>query len=303
MSESTTNRVVSGPEGVWPRAGRTDSTDPATVTLAVDQPEMDHPEAARPGSDKKAVCHPMLDYPDTAQAGTAGMAQWVSDPWLGFDTETTGVSPTCDRIVTAATVTRFSTGVTETKSWLINPQVPIPARATAVHGISTEYASSNGQDPREGLDQISEVLANHMSQGRIIVVFNAGFDLPLLEADSKRHGVKSLSERLDGEVAPVADPLVLDRALDRYRKGKRTLADVALAYGIAVPEDTHQAHVDSILALEVLGAILDRYPSLGAMSLSELHQYQRDSHSRWAEDFQKFLASKGKTSQISRVWF
>lgn len=229
--------------------------------------------------------------------------QWVSEPWLGFDTETTGVSPVRDRVVTAAAVTRFSGCVTEVKNWLISPQVPIPQRATAVHGISTEYAASNGQDPGEGLDEISEVLARHMSQGRIVVVFNAGFDLPLLEADSKRHGVRTLSERLGGEVIPIADPLVLDRALDPYRRGKRTLADMALAYGIAVPEDTHQAHVDSILTLEILGAILEKYPSLGSMPLDQFHQYQRESHSKWAESFEKFLAAKGKVSQVSRVWF
>lgn len=234
---------------------------------------------------------------------TIGEQTWVSEPWLGFDTETTGVSPTQDRIVTAAAVTQVGTGSTQVRTWLINPQIPIPARATSVHGITTAHAVANGLGPREALDQINEILARHMRRGQIMVVFNAGFDLPLLEADSKRHGVRTLGERLGGKVAPVADPLVLDRAVDPYRKGKRTLSGMAVHYGVPVPEDTHQAHVDSMLTLEILRVILRRNPSIAAMPLEEFHRYQKDSYARWAENFQKFLASKGNTSYIGREWF
>lgn len=228
---------------------------------------------------------------------------WVVSSWLGFDTETTGISPKNDRVVTAATVSRVAAQENHIRDWLINPGVPIPERASAIHGITTEYARLHGQDPAEALDQINEVLANQMAKDQVIVVFNAGYDLPLLEVDSRRNGVRTLRERLGGEVIPVADPLVLDRAVDRYRRGKRTLSDMAQHYGIAVPDDTHQAHVDSILTLDVLQSILQKYPNLAAMDLQELHDFQRESHAAWAKDFQEYMAKNGRPTYISSTWF
>ena len=62
---------------------------------------------------------------------------------VGFDTETTGVSPTSDRIVTAALIRREGSLV-QTLTWVIDPGVEIPERATAVHGITTAFAREHG---------------------------------------------------------------------------------------------------------------------------------------------------------------
>lgn len=231
-------------------------------------------------------------------------SNWFSAPWLGFDTETTGVRPTHDRVVTAALVERSPAGrIVRVDTWLADPGVPIPTAAAQIHGITTAHARKHGRPPAEVLDQINQALADHLSQGHIVVVFNAGYDLPLLAADSKRHGVRTLEQRLGGEVAPIADPLVLDRAVDRFRKGKRTLDAMARHYGIAVPADTHQAHVDSELALEVLAALLARQPQLAEMTAADLQSFQREAHRQWAANFQKFLASKGRQTRISPTWF
>ena len=230
-------------------------------------------------------------------------AQWVGLPWMGFDTETTGVSTSRDRIVTAATVTRGRhASHAQIRTWLTNPGVPIPAGATAIHGVSTEHARRHGRAPADVLEEVNAELAAHLSAGRAVVVFNAAFDLPLLERESVRHKVAPLSARLGGEVAPVVDPLVLDRALDRYRKGKRTLSAMAGAYGVALPEDTHQAHVDALLTLEVLAAIVTRHATVASMSPAELMGYQREAHATWADSFERYLASKGRQARISRTW-
>lgn len=228
---------------------------------------------------------------------------WARSPWLGFDTETTGISPKHDRVVTAALVERSPRKVDRVTTWLANPGVPIPPAATGVHGVTTAYAQAHGRPAGEVLDELNAHLASHLSLGRIVVVFNAGYDLPLIEADSKRHGVRTLSERLGGEVAPVVDPLILDRTLDRFRRGKRTLSDMAAHYGVAVPKDTHQAHVDSTLTLDVLEALLRRYGELAEMSAIDLHRFQREAHAAWAKDFQRYLASKGRDARISTRWF
>lgn len=230
-------------------------------------------------------------------------SSWLNRPWMAFDTETTGISPRTDRVVTAAIVTRNPGGETQVRNWLMNPGIDIPQRATDVHGVTTDHAREFGQDPRDALDEINDVLAAQMQGEQVVVIFNAGYDLPLLEADSKRHGVRTLVDRLGRDAGPVLDPLVLDRAMDRYRKGKRTLSAMAMNYGISVPDDTHQAHVDSMLTLDVLAAILRAYPKLTEMDADQIQRFQRDSYGLWAREFRQFLASKGRNSDISETWF
>ena len=73
---------------------------------------------------------------------------WSQLPWLGFDTETTGVNVTSDRLVTAALVLRpggaTPQGSDTVRTWLADPGVSIPDGAAAVHGITTEYAREHG---------------------------------------------------------------------------------------------------------------------------------------------------------------
>ena len=92
---------------------------------------------------------------------------WHDGPLVGFDTETTGVDVATDRIVTAAVVTRDATG-TRARTWLIDPGVPIPPAATAVHGITTEQARTEGRAPRAALDEgqvVHAVCAASCSRG------------------------------------------------------------------------------------------------------------------------------------------
>ena len=53
-----------------------------------------------------------------------------------FDTETTGLSPSKDRVVEIGAIKIRNGEIVEERDWLINPQQPIPPRATKVHGIS-----------------------------------------------------------------------------------------------------------------------------------------------------------------------
>lgn len=146
-------------------------------------------------------------------------------------------------------------------------------------------------------------MADHLRQGRPLVVFNAGFDLPLLAAESARHGVAPLAERLPDGVVPVVDPLVLDRALVTFRRGKRRLADLLPAYGVRVPANTHQAEVDAQLTLSLLAALLAEHPTLRDMAVSEVHEFQKVQHAQWAESLERYLRSRGRTTAISRTWF
>src|SRR5690606_34522429 len=110
---------------------------------------------------------------------------WVDGAVVGFDTETTGVDVTSDRIVTAAVVRRHGTS-TSVQSWLLDPGVEIPEAAAAIHGISTEHARRHGSDPAEALDQMAATLASALVRGEPVVAYNASFDLSLLDAELRR---------------------------------------------------------------------------------------------------------------------
>lgn len=230
--------------------------------------------------------------------------RWIDGPLLGFDTETTGTDVRRDRIVTAALVLSHGPGREgETVStWLIDPGVEIPEAASAVHGISTAHAREHGMAPHDALDEVAALLADALSRGIPVVAFNASFDLQILEAELDRLGLPTLGARLGHEIAPVVDPLVLDRGLDRFRKGKRTLTDLCEVYGVTQDGRLHTADVDVSATLDVLRGILERHPELASAELSEVHQRQIGLHRDWAENFNDFLRRKGKNPDVTTVW-
>lgn len=213
---------------------------------------------------------------------------------VGFDTETTGVDPASDRIVTAAVVVRDTlTGLSRPRTWVLDPGVPIPAAAAAIHGITDEYVARHGRPARECLEEIATLLADVMSGGAPVVAYNACFDLTLLEYELARHGLRTLTDRLGRTPGPALDPLVLDRALDRYRPGKRRLGDLAQYYGVVASGELHAADVDVDATLDVLGALVRRFPELAEVGLDALHERQVRAHFRWARGFNAWLEENG----------
>lgn len=218
--------------------------------------------------------------------------RWAEGPLLGFDTETTGVDVDNDRIVTAALVRRDGTG-TRVTTWLIDPGVEIPAEAAAIHGITTEHAREHGRPPREALEEIAVELTRALRTRVPVVAYNASFDLRLLDAELRRHHLPTLPDRLHQEARPVIDPLVLDRAEDRYRRGKRKLGDLCGFYRVIESGSLHSADVDVVATLDVLERILGRFPHLAELDLDALHEYQVTAHRAWAEGFNAWRAEQG----------
>lgn len=217
---------------------------------------------------------------------------WHDGPLVGFDTETTGVDVGADRIVTAAVVRRDATGTT-VRTWLIDPGIAIPPAATAVHGITTEQVRAAGRQPREALDEVASALVATWRAGVPVVAFNAGYDLSLLDAELRRHGLATVTERLGRAAGPVIDPLVLDRAEERYRPGKRRLGDLCAVYGVDTPQALHAAHVDVVATLDLLDRIVATHPHLADLDLSTLQAYQVHAHLTWAESFNAWRDAQG----------
>ena len=156
----------------------------------------------------------------------------MSNSWfdtLGvFDLETTGIDVETSRIVSAHVGVLNSTGdPVEEWNWLADPGVDIPSGASDVHGITTERARAEGRPAREVVQEIIEVLTSLFARGLAVTIYNAPYDLSLLHHEALRYGLEPMTEP-----APIIDPLVLDRVIDKYRKGKRTLEAAASVYGV-----------------------------------------------------------------------
>ncbi|MFJ6777507.1 exonuclease domain-containing protein [Kitasatospora sp. NPDC091257] len=174
--------------------------------------------------------------------------------------------------------------------------MPIPAEAAAIHGIGDEVARSKGRPAKEAVEEIAAALCERIAAGRPVVAFNAPFDLSLLDAELRRHGLATLAERLGRPVGPVLDALVIDRAVDKYRKGSRTLQRVCELYGVELT-DAHEAGSDALAAVRVAVALAGRYPAeVGALEPAELHRRQIDWYRQWAEGLQAWLR-RGKDPQ------
>ncbi|MGA5816630.1 exonuclease domain-containing protein [Kitasatospora sp. NPDC094028] len=221
---------------------------------------------------------------------------WWQQPLVGFDLETTGTDPAVDRIVTAALVDTVGAARVGAAHWLLDPGVPIPAEAEAIHGIGDDLARRKGRPAKEAVEEIAAALCERLAAGRPVVAFNAPFDLSLLDAELRRHGLPTLAERLGGPVRPVLDALVVDRAVDKYRKGSRTLQRVCELYGVELT-DAHEAGSDALAAVRVAVALAERYPAeVGALPPDELHRRQVGWYREWAEGLQAWLR-RGKDPQ------
>ncbi|MFD0637783.1 exonuclease domain-containing protein [Catenulispora yoronensis] len=239
------------------------------------------------------VTAPATDRPRSPQRGAHD--GWHRRRLAGFDTETTGRDPRTVRIVSAALVASDGTE----KRFLIDPGVEIPAEATAIHGITTEYARAHGTAPRETLDQIADTLAAELRAGTPLVVFNAPYDLTLLEAELARHGLTPLAAR--APVAPVIDPLVIDRQMDKFRRGARTLEAQCQFYGVTITH-AHDAAADALAALNLAQVIGASYAAVGTLDAVRLHEAQARWKAEQEADRAAYRERRGEKSYAEPEW-
>jgi len=231
------------------------------------------------------------------------MTCWYEGPLAAFDTETTGVDVETDRIVSAAVVVQDAPGGRPRVSrWLVNPGVPVPEGATAVHGLTEDHLQRNGRWPSPVMDEIVRELAEQSAAGRPLVVMNAPFDLTLLDRELRRHRASSLDHWFETMPLRVLDPRVLDKHLDRYRKGRRTLTDLCEHYGVELA-GAHDAAADAQAAMDVVRAVGRRFAArLERLSPAELHTLQAVWHAAQARGLEAWFARSGTEEAVDPAW-
>lgn len=214
------------------------------------------------------------------------MTGWHRGRLLAFDLETDGPRPEEAHIVTACVAEIDGTGQTASavQSWVLKPVQPIPDGAAEIHGYTTARADAEGIDHERGVKEITTRLGEATAAGIPIVAFNATFDLTVTDREMRRHGIGAVQP----EGLRVIDPFVLDKALDRFRKGKRTLTAACEHYGVRL-DGAHDASFDAVAAARVAWRIAQRYPQVGGMGLEELHAFQVRAKAEQDESLAKYF--------------
>ena len=191
---------------------------------------------------------------------------WLDSRKLALDTESTGLDPLTDRVVTVSLWDSPRPGAGTPRTWLVDPGIEIPEAATKVHGITTERARAEGGSPRAALLAVWDALYEAADNGYPVVGHGLRFDLTLLAAEFARHDVPPLPSNL-----LVLDTLVLFRRLD-WSTGGRTLAKLAARHGITFP--AHDAEADALASLRLLHIIAGENELLPHVALPVLHRMQ-----------------------------
>lgn len=157
---------------------------------------------------------------------------WPDVPTVWIDTETTGKRPGVDRAVQVG-FARFERGICVARAaWFVNPGIPIPPEATAIHGITDAMVADMPTIEQGFAGQ--QVMA--LLDGAQPAAYNAPFD---------RHFVPPFGDW----TWQWLDALSLIRRVDRYVKGpgRHKLEVAAERHGIPLPK-AHNAEADAIAA-------------------------------------------------------
>lgn len=184
-------------------------------------------------------------------------------PIIFFDLETTGTNITHDRIVEISILKVLPSGEEQERTRRINPEMPIPAEATAIHHI-TDADVANEPTFRQLAKSLAEIFADCDIAG-----FNSNrFDIPLLLEEFHRAGI----------VLDLSKTRFVDVQTIYHKMEPRNLSAAYKYYCGQDLEAAHSANADTRATLEVLKAQLDKYPELtnDVKALSEFSCHNRN---------------------------
>ncbi len=168
-------------------------------------------------------------------------------PLVFFDLETTGTNITHDRIVEISLIKLMPDGSEVARTRRVNPEMPIPADATAVHHITDDDVKN---EPT--FKQLAKSLAQ-LFEGCDIAGFNSNrFDVPMLDEEFQRAGVD-----FDFSRAKFVDVQTIF-----HKKEPRNLTAAYRFYCDKDLTGAHSADADTRATYEVLLAQLEKYDDL-----------------------------------------
>lgn len=245
----------------------------------------------------------------------------LDQPFGAFDLETTAVDTTTARIVTGAVALLQPAQPTwkqQINNWLTAVEdCDIPAEATAIHGITTEFARTNGNNSQWVIAEIVNRLVGMLNAQTPIVGMNLAYDFTVLDRCARRLELPTLSEL--AALDRIVDVYVIDKWLDPYRPGGRKLTDLIQFYRVR-HEGAHDATGDALAAARVAYRmaqmcerdraqltgffqsagrrqpqdVADRFIQLGQMDARGLHAHQVLWRETQQASLREYLVRKGE---------
>lgn len=173
----------------------------------------------------------------------------LARPLAFFDIESTGANWKTDRIIDLAVIVLHPDGRREERVFRVNPGIPIPRAATAVHGIGDDDVKDAPlfAAAADGIEKVFE--------GCDLAGYNLiRFDIPLLQEEFKRAN----------RTFPMQGRRVIDAQRIFHKREPRDLTAALFFYRGEVHEGAHGAAADTEATLRVLEGQLERYPDLPA---------------------------------------
>lgn len=171
----------------------------------------------------------------------------LSKPIAVFDLETTGVNTSTDRILEISIHKVMPDGKSQTRTHRVNPGIPIPAKTTAIHGITDEDVAN--EPPFSELAPNLFLFLNDCD----LAGFNSNrFDIPLLVEEFHRAGYDF----------DVTNRSLVDVQNIFHKKEQRTLVAAYKFYCDKDLTNAHSAEADTLATYEILEAQLEKYTDL-----------------------------------------
>ena len=235
-------------------------------------PDPDRPVAndpAPPDAADPAPADPARPAPPEPRGHTLALDR----PLAFFDIETTGLNTFQDRIVELAIVILRPDGTADPpRARRFNPEVPIPADAARIHGITDADVADEAPFRRR-----ARSLAKLLEPCDLAGFNMRSFDLPMLAAEFERAGVE-----FDVEGRRLVDVQHIF-----HKEEPRNLSAAVRFYLGRDHEGAHGAGADTQATVDVLIAQLARYGNL-PKDMGELHDYC-DAVGRYRTPFDRWF--------------
>lgn len=181
---------------------------------------------------------------------------------LILDTETTGLDPKRERLVSIAALEMIDGDLTGAFAhWHLNPEQPCNPKAAEIHGLTDEYLKTQPK-----FAEIEPELDRFVSNDRL-VIHNAKFDLGFLTAELDR-----IARGRAYKVPPYTCTYERAVAARGMGKGRNTLDTLAREYGIQNLRETTGKHGALVDCLVLYGV----FRHLARLSPAPLLQSQLD---------------------------
>jgi DNA polymerase-3 subunit epsilon len=177
---------------------------------------------------------------------------------LVIDTETSGLDPQKNSIMSLAAVVYHDGAIEDARRWLVlDAGGECDPAAMAVHGITRERMLDAGLSPWTVIHELQQMLAHHDMRGKVTLAgHNLAFDVGFLQRLYRLADLDYDGQFRHGGLCTKTAALLMEQA-GRLNIVSSSLKEVALALSIK-HEGAHDALEDALVTAQVLRRMIDR---------------------------------------------